>query len=121
MPIKTDSEVWEDTDAGPTAMERIVQFLEKNRGKAFTAMEIHEYAFDVETPSAEEDYASYSAIITQMTVHLANLTYLGDVEGRVLPNSELDNEHEDGNTAYYTAAGDGEVEGEGEDENDEDE
>ena len=103
MPIKTDSGVWEETDSGPTAMERIVDFLETNRGKAFTTMEIHEYAFDVETPTAEDDYASYSAIITQMTVHLASLTYLGDVEGKVLPNSELDNEHQEGNTAYYTA------------------
>ena len=103
MPIKTDSEVWEESEAGPGARERIVEFLEKNRGKAFTAMEIHEHAFDTKTPSAEDDYSSYSAIITQMTVHLAGLSYLGDVEGKSLPNSDLDNDHSDGHTAYYTA------------------
>ena len=91
-------------------MERIVEFLEVNRGKAFTAMEIHEHAFDAKTPEAEDDYASYSAILTQMTVHLASLTYLGDVEGKVIPNSELENKHEDGHTAYYTAPTDGDGE-----------
>ena len=106
MPIKTESDVWEKTESGPGARERIVEFLEKNRGKAFTAMEIHEHAYDTETPKAEEDYSSYSAILTQMTVHLAALSYLGDVKGKPLPNSELDNDHKDGHTAYYTVAGD---------------
>jgi hypothetical protein len=103
MPIKTDSDVWQETESGPGARERIVEFLEKNRGKAFSAMEIHEHAYETETPKAEEDYSSYSAILTQMTVHLAGLSYLGDVEGKPLPNSKLDNEHETGRTAYYTA------------------
>jgi len=103
MPIKTDSEAWQDTESKPTAMESIVKFLEKNRGKAFTPMEIHEHAFETETPQREEDYAQYSAILTQMTVHLANLTYLGDVEGKMLPNSELENERVEGSTDYYTA------------------
>lgn len=115
MPINTDSDVWTETESGPGARERIVEFLEKNRGKAFTAMEIHEHAFDTETPKAEDDYSSYSAIITQMTVHLAALSYLGDVKGKPLPNAELDNDHKDGHTAYYTVTGDGEDEN-GEDE-----
>lgn len=103
MPIKTDSDVWEEKESGPGARQRIVDFLEKNEGKAFTAMEIHEHAFDTETPEREDDYSSYSAILTQMTVHLAGLSYLGDVKGKPLPNSELENEKTEGHTAYYTA------------------
>lgn len=103
MPIKTDSDVWQETESGPGARERIVDFLERNTGKAFSAMEIHRHAFDDKTPDPEDDYSAYSAIITQMTMHLASLSYLGDIEGRPLPNEELDNDHTDGYTAYYTA------------------
>jgi len=104
MAIRTDEEVWKETESGPGARERIVEFLEQNRGKAFSAMEIHDHAFDTPTPDADDDPSSYSAIITQMTLHLAALSYLGKVEGKPLPNPELPNDHDDGHTAYYTAA-----------------
>lgn len=107
MPVKTESDVWQENESGPGARERIVSFLERNRGKAFTAMEIHQHSFDTNTPDPEEDYASYSAILTQMTIHLASLSYHGEVKGKPLPNEELDdNDHEDGHTAYYTVTED---------------
>ncbi|MFP4175056.1 MAG: hypothetical protein ACLFSW_04680 [Halobacteriales archaeon] len=106
MAIRTDEDVWQETETGPGARERIVEFLEQNRGKAFSAMEIHDHAFDTPTPDPDDDPSSYSAIITQMTIHLAALSYLGKVEGKPLPNDELPNDHDGGHTAYYTAATD---------------
>ena len=106
MAIRTDEDVWKETETGPGARDRIVDFLNQNRGKAFSAMEIHDHAFDTATPDPEDDPSSYSAIITQMTIHLAALSYLGEVEGKPLPNDELPNDHDDGHTAYYTAVTD---------------
>jgi hypothetical protein len=110
MAIKTDEDVWKETETGPGARERIVDFLEQNRGKAFSAMEIHDHAFDTPTPDPDDDPSSYSAIITQMTIHLAALSYLGKVEGKPLPNDKVPNEHDEGHTAYYTAATDEDAE-----------
>ncbi|MCX2818145.1 hypothetical protein EGH25_02090 [Haladaptatus sp. F3-133] len=108
MAIRTDEDVWNETETGPGARERIVDFLGQNRGKAFSAMEIHDHAFDTPTPDPDDDPSSYSAIITQMTIHLSALSYLGKVEGKPLPNDELPNDSEGGHKAYYTATeGDG--------------